>query len=109
MPGRKLTERSGTEKDCKRLKKCFKQLRFELRIYNDKKRKEIDQILFEGKTCFSQFLFLFCSCAVVYKCIFYTYSGVNTGLLETWELSFCLSQCPFDSNIQTSLSTFMRA
>lgn len=38
-------QRNGTEKDCERLEKTFRELDFEVNIYNDLKREEISRIL----------------------------------------------------------------
>lgn len=38
-------QRNGTEKDCERLVKTFRELDFEVNIYNDLKREEISRIL----------------------------------------------------------------
>ncbi|KAG4077802.1 hypothetical protein HA402_011231 [Bradysia odoriphaga] len=38
-------QRNGTEKDCERLEKTFRELDFEVNIYNDLKREEITRIL----------------------------------------------------------------
>lgn len=44
-------QRNGTEKDCERLEKTFRELDFEVNIYNDLKREEISRILQKGNIC----------------------------------------------------------
>lgn len=57
VPGKYLEERINTDRDCRSLRECFRNLGFQLRIYNDKTCLEIKKILLEGMP---NFLFLMC-------------------------------------------------
>lgn len=62
-------QRNGTEKDCERLEKTFRELDFEVNIYNDLKREEISRILQKGNICVTNVTRVMLNC---YLCAVFT-------------------------------------